>query len=352
MNNLGPLIINLDSTDISSNESDLLTNDFIGGVLLFEHNYLNKIQIKTLIADIKKINKNLLIFVDHEGGRVQRFKEEFTQLPSFTSIGDIYQENKDFAKEVAYSCGYVGGYELRSVGVDINFSPVIDLSSKSGVLSERTLSDSPQIVSILASEYIRGIIDNGIVPVLKHYPGHGSVNNDTHIEVSESELSLDSLKDHLSVFKIIKSNFDVPIMTSHIKFKNIDSEPVTTSVKWLKDISKNNFSNNVFYISDDLEMSGISKYYNNLSKIEIMTHALKNGCSMIIVTTMQNQSLINTRSSHKFYREEYLNSLKNLDVFRENMINLPCFGNITYNKGNNESYQLALKNLSKHRDIL
>ena len=350
MNNIGPLIINLDSTDISSHEESLLRNKLIGGVILFQHNYASKKQIKKLINDIKRINSNILISVDHEGGRVQRFKAEFTKLPSFESIGRLYADNKKSAENLAYSCGYVAGYELKSIGVDINFSPVIDLSSDSDVLNERTLSSTPQTVSKLASSYISGLIENGIIPVLKHFPGHGLVLSDTHKEISYSELSLTEIDRHISVFRDIINNFNVPIMTSHIKFTNIDSHPVTTSSKWLKVISKNNFKNQMFFISDDLEMSGINKYYTNISKVEILKQALDSGCSMVIVTTMQAKTVINKKNSHLFYQNEYFDNI-HLDDFKENYINLPCFENIIYNRGTMSLYKDALGNINKNRDI-
>ena len=350
MNNIGPLIINLDSVEISSYENDLLKNKLIGGVILFQHNYVSKKQIKKLIDDIKRINSNILISVDHEGGRVQRFKDEFTKLPSFESIGILHTDNKEFAENLAYSCGYVAGYELKSIGVDINFSPVIDLSTDSDVLNERTFSSTPQTVSKLASCYISGLIDNGIIPVLKHFPGHGLVASDTHKEISYSELSLTEIDEHMSVFRDIIENFHVPVMTSHIKFTNIDSYPVTTSSKWLKVISKNNFKNEIFFISDDLEMSGINKYHTNLSKVEILKQSLDSGCSMVIVTTMQAKTVINKKNSHLFYRSEYFDNMP-FDDFKENCINLPCFENIIYNKGTISLYKDALDNITKYRDI-
>tara|TARA_B100001057_G_scaffold163914_1_gene164520 strand:- start:2484 stop:3536 length:1053 start_codon:yes stop_codon:yes gene_type:complete len=350
MNNIGPLIINLDSADISSYEEDLLKNKLIGGVILFQHNYVSKKQIKKLIDDIKRINSNILISVDHEGGRVQRFKDEFTKLPSFESIGRLHANNKESAENLAYSCGYVAGYELKSIGVDINFSPVVDLSSDSDVLNERTFSSTPQTVSKLASSYISGLIDNGIIPVLKHFPGHGLVVSDTHKEISYSELSLTEIDKHMSVFRDIIDNFHVPIMTSHIKFTNIDSYPVTTSSKWLRDISKNNFKNEIFFISDDLEMSGINKYHTNLSKVEILKQSLDSGCSMAIVTTMQAKTVINKKNSHLFYQSEYFDNMP-FDNFKENCINLPCFENIIYNIGTMSLYKDALGNITKYRDI-
>ena len=164
--------------------------DYIGGVILFDHNYEHVEQVKSLIDSIKSINNDIFIAVDHEGGRVQRFKEDFTLLPSFESIGDIYLDDQDLADEIAYYCGYISGFELKRAGIDINFSPVVDLSSDSNVLNSRTLSRDPEVILRLASRYIMGHIDNEIIPVLKHFPGHGAVLSDTHTTVSYTHLTL------------------------------------------------------------------------------------------------------------------------------------------------------------------
>ena len=136
-------------------------------------------------------------------------------------------------------------------------------------------------------------------------------------------------------------------MTSHIKFNAVDLNPVTTSSKWLKKISQDNFKKEVFFISDDLEMSGISKYHINLSKVDILKQALDCGCSMVIVTTMQDKTLIDRKISYDFYQNKYLINIK-LAEYQENYINLPCFENIIYNKGNINIYKDALNNIFKN----
>ena len=143
---------------------------------------------------------------------MQRFKDGFTLLPSFYEISQLYNQDNAVAQEVAYSSGYVAGYELKTIGVDINFSPVVDLTSKSTVMSERTLSASPEVVISLASSYIRGLIDNGILPTLKHFPGHGAVTSDTHTDISKCNLTLHELSSHVSTFKDLHEKYKLPIM--------------------------------------------------------------------------------------------------------------------------------------------
>tara|TARA_Y100000389_G_scaffold181660_1_gene197512 strand:- start:5083 stop:6138 length:1056 start_codon:yes stop_codon:yes gene_type:complete len=345
--NIGPLIINVDSTSLSNNESKLLCSHLIGGVLLFEHNYSDLQQIQSLIKSIKDINENLLIAIDHEGGMVQRFKDNFTLLPSFESIGAVFNKNKLLAEKIAYSSGYVAGFELKKIGIDINFSPVIDLSTSSKVLNGRTFSSSPDVVTRLASQYIQALIDNGIVPTLKHFPGHGCVLSDTHTDISESNLSYEELNVHIDTFKKLHSKFNIPIMTSHIQFNNIAKDPVTTSSDWLIDISKKIFHSKPFFISDDLEMSSISDRYN-LSKINILKKSLISGCNMSIVTTMQNKEIIYKKESYSFYQKQYIDMLSELDDIILNSINLPCSDNLTYNEGNMKSYTEAINCLKEY----
>ena len=340
---MGPMIINLDSTMLSKHESILLKNELIGGVLLFDHNCVDKTQVSNLIKSIKNINQNLIIAVDQEGGRVQRFKDGFTSLPSFSDIGQSYLSNPKLADEIAYSSGYVSGYELKEIGIDINFSPVIDLSSQSGVLNKRTLSSDSNIVIRLASMYIKGLIENGIIPTLKHFPGHGCVISDTHTDVSNCDMSLNDLLPHISTFKQLHNQFKIPIMTSHIIFTKISDSPVTTSAQWLGKLSQEIYDGKPFFISDDLEMSAITHKYSNYSRIDIMNQSLNSGCNMVIVTTMQNKSLINNRMSYDFYNSEYFN--KNHDSINASKLDMDllCPNNITYNKGEASIYQNAVR---------
>ncbi len=345
--NKGYLIINLDTETLLDEEAEILNNKFVGGVLLFEHNFSNINQIKSLIASIKNINSNLLIAIDHEGGRVQRFKKGFTSLPSFNSIGNIYEKNPNLGDEIAYHSGYIAGYELKNIGVDINFSPVVDLSTNSDVLNSRTFSESTTDVVRMSLSYIRGLIDNGIIPTLKHYPGHGTVTGDTHTDLMTCSMSWEEIYEHLVVFEKIYSKHEIPIMTSHIQFKKISKHPVTTSSEWLYDIARKAFGKYPFFISDDLEMIGVKKHYPELSKLSILEKTLSEGCAMAIVTTMQDKKIIEEKRSYLFYKNEYLDKL-NYDNFQPRNINLPCLHELSYNRGDMNTYHKSIEVVGRH----
>lgn len=335
----GPLIINLDSTYILDEEVSLLKSQLIGGVILFEHNYHDVNQIKLLIQSIKNINDKLKIFIDHEGGRVQRFKTGLTHLPSFEIIGNVYNSDKNIGKALSYYAGYVAGYELKTLGIDINFSPVVDLRISSDVMKGRTFADNGNDVVDLVKPYLNGLIENGIIPTLKHFPGHGCVSGDTHLDLSKSNLTISELNNHLYPFIKIHKQFNVPIMTSHIQFDSISDHPVTTSSTWLDNITTDIFNINPFYISDDLEMKGISKRYPDLSRIKLLEKSLSCGCSMAIVTTMQDQMIINNKKSSQFYMDEYISLIDSMNYNSD--ITLQCLTNLSYNKGIMSSYKKA-----------
>ena len=297
----GPLIINIDSPVLSFEEKKLLKNKIIGGVILFSHNHIDFNQTKNLISDIKEIDETILICVDHEGGRVQRLIHGFELLPSFENIS---QDSNN--KELSYEIGKKGSYDLLNVGVDINFSPVIDIygSKNNALLKDRTFGSSINNTITLANEYIKSTLLNKIIPVLKHYPGHGVVTGDTHIEKCESQLKLDDLLDvHLKPFIELYNKYNIPIMTSHIQLSNLDMNIITYSKYWLKEIPKKLFQSKPFFISDDIEMKAALKKNN---KSHNLLSALKSGCDMVIITTMQNDTVIKSKQSYEYFSKNYL----------------------------------------------
>ena len=348
MNNIGPLIINIDGVMLSKDEAKLLEHDLIGSVILFSHNYKNKEQLRKLIKDIKNIKENILISVDHEGGKIQRFKSGFTILPSFEEIGSFYNryplDTEQFLKRggpwmneatrLSYACGFVSGYELKHVGIDMNFSPVVDMyknfsTKKQCILNGRSFSDRPEIVSELADKYIRGSLHTKIIPVIKHYPGHGVIEGDTHIDFCSSDWTIDALLSlHLQPFINVNSAYDGNLfyMTSHIKFPKVDNQIITYSKKWLREISMKIFAyrgygvNDIldleynkltlspslkkpFFISDDIEMKAA---LNDKTASQRVIDALEAGCNMIIATTMLKKNIITSNKSHEYFIKNYL----------------------------------------------
>ena len=311
MKNIGPLIINIDDIKLSANEKIVIKHDLIGGIILFSHNYSSQEQLLNLIDDIKSIKDNIYIAIDHEGGRVQRLLKDFTHLPSLESISDI--NDKALAKDIAYASGYIGSCELSNVGININFSPIVDINhfKENQLLKDRTFGNDLTTIISLASEYIKGTLKGGILPALKHYPGHGRVISDSHVSHCISDVSYDDLKiSDLLPFQELANTFtkpQIPIMTSHVQYNKIDDKIVTYSRKWLKDKASLIFTKKAFFISDDVEMySAKSKNNEEIPCDERVIMALNAGCRLIIATTMQNNMLINEKLSHKYFSEKYL----------------------------------------------
>ena len=305
MNNLGPLIVNIDGLTLSNTDKTLLLDDLIGGVILFSNNYQTTSQLKNLLNEIKELKQNILISIDHEGGRVQRFRKDFTTLPSFYQLANVPECNRE---QLSYYSGIIAGYELSQIGVDINYSPVVDIceNENNSLLSTRTFGNNENDTISLSSNYINGLMDSGIIPVIKHYPGHGLVNSDSHIEecVSDEKEQSDKFCKHFSIFKKLTQLYNIPIMTSHIHFKNIDDHIVTYSKKILNMINK---KNEIPLISDDLEMYS-AKYKNSveIQPAERVRLALEAGCSFLIVTTMLLDEVRMHNKTSKYLIENYL----------------------------------------------
>jgi beta-N-acetylhexosaminidase len=347
--NIGPLIINLDSTELSDNERQLIKHELVGGIILFSHNFISKKQLCSLINDIKSIKDNLLITIDHEGGRVQRLLNGFVHLPSFEKISEI--ENEDIRKKIAYQAGYISAYELSEVGIDINYSPVIDINhnKKNNLLRGRTFGDNSENIISLANEYIQGSLDGGVLPVLKHFPGHGRVMTDSHIEDCLSDIDINQLLNtDILPFKVLHDKYtevNLPIMTSHIIYSKIDKYITTYSKEWLGKQSNLIFTKKPFFISDDLEMFSATTINNkNISCEERVLLALKAGCRMIIATTMQDNDIINRKSSHEYYRKNYFtnNIIEHYQKNHDKMLEIVIPKRLDRNK---DKYEKYLKNI-------
>ena len=311
MKNIGPLIINLDDTNLSNDEKNIIKNNLVGGIILFSHNYDSKSQLCKLIDDIRSIKDNIIISIDHEGGRIQRLLKEFTHLPSLEAISNI--KNHELRKKIANQSGYVSGYELSEINIDINYSPVVDINhnKENNLLKDRTFGNDINNIVLLANEYINGSLECGVLPVLKHFPGHGRVVTDSHTEGCISDVDINELlKTDILPFKSLylnHSKFNLPIMTSHIIYSKVDKFVVTYSKEWLKTQSNLIFKKPPIFISDDVEMYSAKVIDNReLSCEERVLLALNAGCRMIIATTMQNNKIIEEKSSYKYFSENYL----------------------------------------------
>ena len=252
------LFIGLSGLRLTAEERVWLRDKNVAGVILFSRNYQDKQQLTALTAEIREINPDLLISVDHEGGRVQRFREGFTQLPAMRQLGERYDHSKEEALTEAYQLGFLMATELRVVGVDFSYAPVCDLDyGVNPAIGDRAFHHDPEVVTALVLAFYRGIRAAGSVGVAKHFPGHGFVNIDTHIAIARDDRSLTCLEAHdLKPFRALIDIGIEALMPAHIIFTALDANnSVISSERWLRYLREElGFQGAI--ISDDLDMGG------------------------------------------------------------------------------------------------
>ena len=271
-------MISIDGMTLSSSDKDLIRNRHVGGIILFTRNFHSQPQIEELCSEIKNIKNNIIIAVDQEGGRVQRFNGEYTQLPSMQVLGDYCISNNDYS--FAADVGWLMSLELIASGVDISFAPVLDVDrNTSSIIGNRSFSNKPQNVVDIASHFIQGMSEAGMQATGKHFPGHGGIKEDSHIAEPIDTRSHDELMDtDLKPFIELKDKLSA-VMTAHITYPDIDNVCVSFSKIWLKNVLQNNIGFNGVIFSDDLTMKGAG----NTSMDEKAIKALNAGCDMVLV---------------------------------------------------------------------
>ena len=277
-NLFGRLMISIEGITLSSSDKDLIRNRHVGGIILFTRNFHSQPQIEELCSEIKNIKNNIIIAVDQEGGRVQRFNGEYTQLPSMQVLGDYCISNNDYS--FAADVGWLMSLELIASGVDISFAPVLDVDrNTSSIIGNRSFSNKPQNVVDIASHFIQGMSEAGMQATGKHFPGHGGIKEDSHIAEPIDIRSHNELMDtDLKPFIELKDKLSA-VMTAHITYPDIDNVCVSFSKIWLKNVLQNNIGFNGVIFSDDLTMKGAG----NTSMDEKAIKALNAGCDMVLV---------------------------------------------------------------------
>ena len=280
---LGPVMLDLVGTSITPEEREMLLHPQTGGVILFTRNYESPDQISALVKEIHELRTpHLLVAVDHEGGRVQRFREGFTHIPAAAVYGETYARDKNQAKKLAHDCGWLMAAECRAVGIDMSFAPVLDIGiGLSGVIGDRAYHSKPDIVSVLAHEYMSGMLHAGMAATGKHFPGHGSVKEDSHIAhpVDKRPLNDIMMEDIIPFERMINYGL-AAVMPAHVVYPAIDDKPAGYSSIWLQNILRQRLNFQGVIFSDDLSMEAAGVVGDFSQRAE---QALNAGCDMVLV---------------------------------------------------------------------
>ncbi len=294
-----PLIIDIAGLALTSTDRARLKNPLVGGLILFSRNWKDRDQLQALCTEIKALRPDLLICVDHEGGRVQRFRTDgFTHLPPMRTLGEMWlaepkagQKSGPLdATNAATACGYVLGAELRACGVDLSFTPVLDLDyGASGVIGDRSLGRDPRVVSLLAKSLMHGLLLSGMANCGKHFPGHGFVRADSHTDVPVDRRSRKAiLADDAAPYRWL-GTVTTSVMPAHVIYPKVDSRPAGFSATWLEDILRGELGFLGAIFSDDLSMAGARLIDGQqVSYTQAAVAALNAGCDMVLLC---NQSV-------------------------------------------------------------
>jgi beta-N-acetylhexosaminidase len=287
---LGPLMLDVTGTGLTADDRRRLTHPLTGGVVLFTRNYSDPGQLLALTAEIHGLrNPPLIVAVDHEGGRVQRFRDGFTAIPAMRELGRVWDSDPQHARQLATDAGFILAAELRAHGVDLTFAPVLDVDHRrSGVIGDRALHSDPRAVADLARALLQGLRLGGMSGVGKHFPGHGHVRADSHLEVPVDGRPYTEIESaDLAPFRrAIESGLGA-VMPAHVIYPEVDSRPAGYSTHWLKHVlrSKLGFGGVVF--SDDLAMEGASVAGGVAARAEA---ALSAGCDMALLCNQPDKA--------------------------------------------------------------
>lgn len=271
----------LKGVELQADEAEWLQHPLIGGLIFFARNFVDRDQIQHLIAQVRAIRPNILLAVDTEGGRVQRFRSGFVELPPLALYGQVWEKDQAAAAALAELGGYVLGAELAPLDIDLPFSPVLDLDGGiSAIIGDRALHARPEVVAALATAHLRGLRRARVSTTAKHFPGHGAVAPDSHVELpvderTLSEIVAQDLAPYRSCLPLLDS-----VMAAHVVYPEVDSLPASFSRTWLHDILRNQMGFTAAIFADDLSMGGAQAQGDIVARA---SQAFAAGCDMLPV---------------------------------------------------------------------
>jgi beta-N-acetylhexosaminidase len=294
-----PLIIDVAGTTLTAADRRRLVDPLVGGVIHFSRNWNDRAQMTALNAEIKALRPDMLICVDHEGGRVQRFRTDgFTRLPSMRALGKLWMQDGDEGEgqgamnaiRAATACGYVLASELRACGIDFSFTPVLDLDyGESSVIGDRSFGRDPRVATLLGKSLMHGLLQAGMVNCGKHFPGHGFVKADSHVAIPIDRRSLKAiLAEDARPYDWLAGTLTA-VMPAHVIYPKVDARPAGFSARWLRDILRSRLGFDGAVFSDDLSMEAARHIDGQLlTYTDAALTALEAGCDLALLC---NQSI-------------------------------------------------------------
>lgn len=283
-----PVVLDIAGTALDDNDRRRLQHPLTGGLILFARNWADRRQLVELTAEVKSLRPDVLICVDHEGGRVQRFRTDgFTHLPPMRRLGELWMADALRATDAATACGYVLASELRACGVDFSFTPVLDLDhGPSSVIGDRAFHRDARVATLLAKSVMHGLLLAGMQACGKHFPGHGYVAADSHVDVPVDRRSLKAiLADDARPYEWLSTSL-ASVMPAHVIYPKVDALPAGFSSRWLQDILRGQLGFTGAIFSDDLSMQGASVMGD---AVQGAVAALQAGCDLVLLC---NQSVV------------------------------------------------------------
>ena len=280
---LGPLMIDLLGSSVTAEERELMRHPLVGGVILFTRNYVDPGQLDELVEAIHaQRSPPLIVAVDHEGGRVQRFRTGFSVLPPARRIGHEFDLDSRAGLELARRMGWLMAAELRAHGVDISFAPCVDLDyGVSEIIGDRSYHSQPGVVGQLAVACMHGMRDAGMAATAKHFPAHGAVVADSHLTLPVDRRELADLTDDLAPYRRMMANGLPAVMVAHVLFPAVDTAPASLSSRWIRDVLRGDLRFQGVVFADDLSMGGAAAAYGDI--VTRARQALAAGCDMLPV---------------------------------------------------------------------
>jgi beta-N-acetylhexosaminidase len=333
---LGPLMVDIAGTELTADDARVLTHPMVGSVILFSRNYRDVAQVTALTASIRALRTpHLLIAVDHEGGRVQRFRKGFTALPPSRLLGRRYDEDRREGLRLTQSVGWLMASELRAVGVDFSFAPCVDLDyGVSEIIGDRAFHSDADAVGALSVAYMAGMRDAGMPAIAKHFPGHGAVVADSHVALPLDRREYADLEADIRPYRVLMQNHLPAIMAAHVVYSAIDELPASLSPRWINGVLREELKFHGCVFADDLTMAGAAAFGGIIERTRL---AIAAGCDVLPVC--------NNRQAVKSVLDHFGQDLGS-PASQARVVRMRARGHVAENLGENRQWQQTVADIA------